>query len=162
MRDLLVGNPHNVHLTAARFMWSFVHEALGPAWQAQDLGKFLETQANRSETRRRLFHVRRGCLGSYGLSVIKMVIEKVLSRYASDSVFKMLVSCSYGTHYVDCGTWSGWMASYGPCRRRPAVSPCHQTDELRRILRYLVFLFYVGHECVVAPAISVSHAMTCL
>ena len=30
---------------AARFLWNFVHEALGPAWQALDLGEFLETQA---------------------------------------------------------------------------------------------------------------------
>ena len=40
---------------AARFLWSFLAEALGTEWQAQDLGEFLEVQANRTGRRRRLF-----------------------------------------------------------------------------------------------------------
>ena len=40
---------------AARFFWSFLAEALGPEWQAQDLGEFLEVQANCTGRRRRLF-----------------------------------------------------------------------------------------------------------
>ena len=40
---------------AARFLWSFLAEALGSEWQAQDLAEFLEVQANRTGKRRRLF-----------------------------------------------------------------------------------------------------------
>jgi hypothetical protein len=40
---------------AVRFLWSFVAEALGPEWQALDLGEFLEVHANRSSKRRSLF-----------------------------------------------------------------------------------------------------------
>jgi hypothetical protein len=40
---------------AARFLRSFVVEALGPEWQALDLGEFLEEHANRTGKRRRLF-----------------------------------------------------------------------------------------------------------
>jgi hypothetical protein len=40
---------------AARFLWSFVARALGPEWQALDLGEFLEEHANRTSKRRRLF-----------------------------------------------------------------------------------------------------------
>jgi hypothetical protein len=54
------------------------------------------------------------------------------------------------------------MACYGPCRRRPAISPCRRTDERSHILGLLVILFYVGHVCVVASANSVSHRITCL
>ena len=39
----------------ARFLWSFVTEALGPEWRARDLGEFLEVQANRTGKGRRLF-----------------------------------------------------------------------------------------------------------
>jgi hypothetical protein len=40
---------------AARFLWSFVREAPGQAWQAQDLEEFLEIEANRTGPRRSLF-----------------------------------------------------------------------------------------------------------
>jgi hypothetical protein len=40
---------------ADRLLWSFVFEALGPEWQALDLGEFLEEHANRTGRRRRLF-----------------------------------------------------------------------------------------------------------
>lgn len=40
---------------AARFLWNFIHEALGPEWQASDLGEFLEAAANHTGRRRRLF-----------------------------------------------------------------------------------------------------------
>jgi hypothetical protein len=39
----------------ASLLWSFVSEALGPEWQALDLGEFLEEHANRTGRRRRLF-----------------------------------------------------------------------------------------------------------
>ena len=76
---------------AARFLWNFVHEALGPAWQASDLGEFLETQANRTGGRRRLFWLVFAAL-AWTLWTIrnKMVIERVFLRHASDSMFKFL------------------------------------------------------------------------
>jgi hypothetical protein len=40
---------------AARFLWSFIAKALGPEWQALDLGEFLEEHANRTGGRRLLF-----------------------------------------------------------------------------------------------------------
>uniref|UniRef100_A0ACD6AGQ7 Uncharacterized protein n=1 Tax=Avena sativa TaxID=4498 RepID=A0ACD6AGQ7_AVESA len=40
---------------AARFLWSFIRDALGPDWQTHDLGEFLETQANQAGKGRRLF-----------------------------------------------------------------------------------------------------------
>jgi len=76
---------------AARFLWNFVHEALGPAWQASDLGEFLEIQANRTGERRRLFWLVFAAL-MWTLWTIrnKMVIERVFLRRASDSMFKFL------------------------------------------------------------------------
>ena len=65
---------------AARFLWNFVHEALGPAWQASDLGEFLEIQANRTGERRRLFWLVFAAL-MWTLWTIrnKMVIERIFS-----------------------------------------------------------------------------------
>ncbi|KAK1618982.1 hypothetical protein QYE76_024499 [Lolium multiflorum] len=40
---------------AARFLWSFLQEALGPEWQASVLGEFIEAHANNTGRRRRLF-----------------------------------------------------------------------------------------------------------
>jgi hypothetical protein len=40
---------------AAQFLWSFVGEALGTEWQDLDLSDFLETRANQTGKRRRLF-----------------------------------------------------------------------------------------------------------
>ena len=76
---------------AARFLWNFVHEALGPAWQAPDLGEFLEIQANRTGERRRLFWLVFAAL-TWTLWTIrnKMVIERIFLRRASDSMFKFL------------------------------------------------------------------------
>ena len=76
---------------AARFLWSFLAEALGPEWQAQDLAEFLEVQANRTGKRRRLFWVVFAAM-TWTLWTIrnKMVIERVFLRRASDSVFKFL------------------------------------------------------------------------
>ena len=76
---------------AAHFLWSFVSEALGPEWQARDLGEFLEVQANRTGKRSRLFWLVFGAL-TWTLWTIrnKMVIERVFLRRASDAVFKFL------------------------------------------------------------------------
>jgi hypothetical protein len=76
---------------AARFLWSFVSEALGPEWQAPDLGEFLETQANLTGRRRRLFWVVFAAL-SWTLWNIrnKMVIERIFLRRAANSVFMFL------------------------------------------------------------------------
>jgi hypothetical protein len=48
---------HHIIFTCptTRFLWSFVAEALGPEWQAFDLGEFLEVRANHTGGRRRLF-----------------------------------------------------------------------------------------------------------
>jgi hypothetical protein len=40
---------------AAQFLWRFLHEALGPEWQASDLSDFIEVHANNTGRRRRLF-----------------------------------------------------------------------------------------------------------
>jgi hypothetical protein len=72
-------------------MWSFLHEALGPEWQALDLGEFLEVQANRTRSRRRLFWLMFVAM-SWTLWNVrnKMVIEHILPRRASNSIFKFL------------------------------------------------------------------------
>jgi hypothetical protein len=84
---------HHIIFTcpAARFLWSFVAEALGPEWQAFDLGEFLEVRANRTGGRRRLFWLVFASM-SWVLWTIrnKMVIEHIFLRRASDSVFKFL------------------------------------------------------------------------
>ena len=76
---------------AARFLWNFVHEALGPAWRASDLGEFLEIQANRTGERRRLFWLVFAAL-TWTLWTVrnKMVIERIFVRRASDLMFKLL------------------------------------------------------------------------
>jgi hypothetical protein len=73
---------------AARLLWSFLQEALGPEWQALDLGEFLEVQANHSGSRKRLFWLLFATM-SWTLWNVrnKMVIER---RRASDSIFKFL------------------------------------------------------------------------
>jgi hypothetical protein len=78
---------------AARFLWSFVQEALGPPWQAWDLGEFLETHANRTGTRHRLFWFMFATMPwTLWTTRNKMVIERVFPQCASDLVFKMLAS----------------------------------------------------------------------
>jgi hypothetical protein len=76
---------------AARFLWSFIAEALGPEWQAFDLGEFLEARANHTGGRRRLLWLVFAAM-SWALWTIrnKMVIEHIFLRRASDSVFKFL------------------------------------------------------------------------
>ena len=77
--------------SAARFVWNFIAEALGPEWQAHDLVGFIEVQANRAGRRRRLFWLLFAAM-TWTLWNIrnKMVIEHVFIRQASDSVFKLL------------------------------------------------------------------------
>ena len=76
---------------AARFLWSFVSEALRPEWAALDLGKFLKAQANHTSKGRRLFWLVFAAM-TWTLWTIrnKMVIKRVFVRRASDSVFKFL------------------------------------------------------------------------
>jgi hypothetical protein len=76
---------------AARLLWSFLQEALGPEWQALDLGEFLEVHANRAGSRRRLFWLLFATM-SWTLWNVrnKMVIEHIFLRRASDSIFKFL------------------------------------------------------------------------
>ena len=76
---------------AARFLWSFLAEALGPEWQARDLAEFLEVQANHTGRRRSLFWLVFAAM-TWTLWTIrnKMVIEHVFPRRAADSVFKFL------------------------------------------------------------------------
>ena len=76
---------------AARFLWSFVSEALGPEWLALDLEEFLEAQANRTCKGRCLLWLVFVVM-TWTLWTIrnKMVIDRVFLRCASDSIFKFL------------------------------------------------------------------------
>jgi hypothetical protein len=77
--------------SAAHFLWSFVAEALGPEWQALDLGEFLEVHANRPGKRRRLFWlVFASMTWTLWTTRNAMVIERIFLRRASDSIFKFL------------------------------------------------------------------------
>jgi hypothetical protein len=70
---------------------SFVQEALGPSWQAQDLGEFLETQTNQTGMRRHLFWFMFAAMSlTLWTTRNKMFIEIIFPRRASDSVLKML------------------------------------------------------------------------
>jgi hypothetical protein len=70
---------------AARFLWSFVSEALGPEWQALELGEFLEEHANRTGRRKRLFWLVFASI-TWTLWTIrnKLVIESIFLRRAFD------------------------------------------------------------------------------
>ena len=76
---------------AARFLWSFLQEALGPEWQASVLGEFIEAHANNTGRRRRLFWLVFAAL-TWTLWTVrnKMVIERILPRRASDSLYSFL------------------------------------------------------------------------
>uniref|UniRef100_A0ACD5TZU3 Uncharacterized protein n=1 Tax=Avena sativa TaxID=4498 RepID=A0ACD5TZU3_AVESA len=77
--------------SAARALWSFVQEALGPAWQAQELGEFLQTQANRAGGGRRLFWlVFAGISWTLWNVHNKMVIENIFPSRVTDPVFSFL------------------------------------------------------------------------
>ena len=68
---------------AARFSWSFVHEALGPDWAALDLAEFLEVRANTTGKGRRLFWLVFAAM-TWTLWTIrnKMVIEHIFPQRA--------------------------------------------------------------------------------
>jgi hypothetical protein len=76
---------------AARFLWSFLQEALGPEWQASVLGEFIEAHANNTGRRRRLFWLVFAAL-TWTLWTVrnKMVIERIFPRRASDSLYSFL------------------------------------------------------------------------
>jgi hypothetical protein len=76
---------------AAQFLWSFLQEALGPEWQASALGEFIEVHANNTGRRRRLFWLLFAAL-TWTLWTVrnKMVIERILPRRASDSIYTFL------------------------------------------------------------------------
>ena len=77
-------------ISSSSFLWNFVHEALGPAWQASDLGEFLVT-GEPYRGRRRLFWLVFAALTCTLWTIRnKMVIERVFLRRASDSMFKFL------------------------------------------------------------------------
>ena len=82
---------------AARFLWSFVHEALGSEWQALDLGEFLEVNANRTGRRRGLFW---------------LVFAAMTWTLWTILCLNSWLSCSNGTRCVGSGTRSGWTACW--------------------------------------------------
>lgn len=76
---------------AARFLWNFLREALGPDWQASDLGEFLEAAANHTGRRKCLFWMVFAAMTCSLWNIRnKMVIERVFLRHASDSIFKFM------------------------------------------------------------------------
>lgn len=77
--------------TAARSLWSFVREALGPEWEASDLASFLQARALQTGRQRHLFWLIFAALSwTLWTTRNKMVIERVFLRRASDSFFKFL------------------------------------------------------------------------
>lgn len=71
--------------TEARFLWTFVREALGLDWEALDQAGFLQTRANQTERRRHLFWlVFVALIWTLWMMHNKMVIEWVFLRRASD------------------------------------------------------------------------------
>jgi len=77
--------------TAARVLWTFVREALGPDWEALNLAEFLQLQAIQPARHRRLFWLIFATMSwTLWTTRNKMVIDKVFPKKASDSFFKFL------------------------------------------------------------------------
>ncbi|KAE8809708.1 hypothetical protein D1007_13596 [Hordeum vulgare] len=76
---------------AAQALWCFVHEALGPEWEAYNLADFLQVRATQVGRKRQLFWlVFAAMTWTLWTTRNKMVIESVFQRRASDSFFKFL------------------------------------------------------------------------
>ncbi|KAE8797566.1 hypothetical protein D1007_27219 [Hordeum vulgare] len=76
---------------ADQALWGFVHETLGPEWEAHNLTEFLQIRANQAGRKRRLFWLIFAALTwTLWTTRNKMVIERVFQRLASDSFFKFL------------------------------------------------------------------------
>jgi hypothetical protein len=91
---------HHIVFTchAARFLWSFIFEALGTEWQALDLAEFLEEHTNHTGRRTCLFWLVFAVM-TWTLWTIrnKLVTEHIFLRRLSDSVFKFLAFLQRGT-----------------------------------------------------------------
>jgi hypothetical protein len=162
MRDPRVENPHNVHLSCSPVSMELFPGGpgsclvgLGPWRVPRNPGEPLGRGATSFGS------CLPQCLGPCGLRVIRWLLREFSLNVPLTRCSNCWLPCSYGTHCVDNGAGSGWTACYRPCRRRPAISPCHRIDESRHILGLLVLLFYVGHVCVVALAVLISCFITC-
>jgi hypothetical protein len=137
-------------LSRCRFLWSFVAEALGPEWQALDLGEFLEEHANRTGKRRHLFWLVFAAM-TWTLWTIrnKMVIERIFLRRASDSIFKFLAFMQQWyplcRQRVGSGTGSGWTACWRIFLWRLVIYLCSPAvDVLSRFMQELYLFFLLG------------------
>ena len=77
--------------TAVRVMWMFVHEALGPDWEALNLVDFLQYRAMQPLQHPLLFWLIFAAMSwTLWITCNKMVIENVFPRKVSDSCFEFL------------------------------------------------------------------------
>uniref|UniRef100_A0ACD5WKF4 Uncharacterized protein n=1 Tax=Avena sativa TaxID=4498 RepID=A0ACD5WKF4_AVESA len=108
---------------AARFLWNFVQEALGPTWQAQELGEFLQAQANRTGGGRRLFWLLFAAL-SWTLWNVrnKMVIERISPPGRLTQFFLCLPSSSSGPPWCARVIAPRSSLRSGRCALRPSPS----------------------------------------
>ena len=76
---------------AARALWSFGRDALGPDWEAGDLAEFLQARATQTGHKRRLFWLIFAAISwTLWTTPNKMVIERVFPLQVSDPFFKFL------------------------------------------------------------------------
>jgi hypothetical protein len=141
----------------AWFFFSFIQEALGPAWQAKDLGDFLETGPERGDAFWFMFAALAWTLWS---TRNKMVIEKIFLCQASDSVFKMLAFLQLW--YTLYRQW--YRERVDGMLRALQDAACHLTPSCRRASpcfgTCLPFFVSVGHVCVVSLVLSFSRFVT--
>jgi hypothetical protein len=92
MRGTRVRNPHNLHMSRCPVSVELCPRGPGSCMAGSGLDEFLETQANQTGMRHCLFWFMFAAMSTLWTTRNKMVIERVFSRHASDSVFKILAS----------------------------------------------------------------------